>query len=184
METDAVRDKGGCFCVGGCLLLTYPSCELKLPYAENAAWYQMQGFFILPSLPLLSGVLHLCFFPPIPLPLFISLQFLSSLVPVMHVRALRRMRGEERVRRPRAWKDSVKLRKGGERKSSRPITPSEHLKLLPELSSAAPHISPPISANPTGLPGLDHRWKHLFLFSLVFNFLQSFVPCLFFFSLH
>lgn len=77
--------------------------------------------------------------------------------------------------------------RGGERKSKRPITPSEHLKLLAGLSSAAALISPPISANPTGLPWT--RWTvktHLFSLplSLLLNFLHSFVPGLHSLSLH
>ena len=113
---------------------------------------------------------------------FTPLQSLSSLVPVMHVRTLRGMREEERVCvGSELEKNRGEPRKGGKRKSSRPVTPSEHLKLPAGLSSASPHIAPPISANPTGLPGLGEGWKHTSfpLRSLVFDSLPSFVPVLF-----
>lgn len=146
----------------------------------------MQGVFILlcihhfPLLCLfypspLSGLLHLFLF--LPLSVFAPLLFLSShlcnlfhsVVPVMHVRALRGMRkrrkgsaGPELEKTPgnRGW--------GGERKlSSRPITPSEHLKLPGRAFKCSlltfPHQSLPI---PQACQDSVNGEKHIFSSSL------------------
>lgn len=149
--------------------------------------YRPRSFFLssvsLRCLESFTCIPPLCFFPF--LFLSVHLRSLSLLLYLSCMRGLSEGMGEEeRVCRPGAWKDSGKQRKGregrgGERKSKRPITPSEHLKLLAGLSSAAALISPPISANPTGLPWT--RWTvktHLFSLplSLLLNFLHSFVP--------
>lgn len=126
-------------------------CDLKLPTQrrrKSSSHHLISCFLCLHRSP---GVLHLYPSPPF-LHSSPSLQSLSSLVPVMHVKALK-----GKGRRRKSLQACLELEKtqgsrGGERKSRRPITPSEHLKLLAGLSSAAPLISPPISANPTGLP--------------------------------
>lgn len=101
------------------------------------------------------------------------LQSLLFLVADMHVRTLEGMKEEKRVSRSVAWKDSGRQRRGRERKNRRPLTPSEHLKLLTGLSSAASHMSSPSLPIPQACQD-SVNGKNVYLFPPLFlSFLTS-----------
>lgn len=98
----------------------------------------------------------------------------------MHVKTRRDERRRTSLSGLQAWKDSGKQRReGGEGGGGGAITPSEHLKLLAGLSSAAPPVSTPV---PQACRGICGRWKHIPLLppvALLLNFIRSFVPGLY-----